>query len=496
MSALQGFVETRLATALAWTIVHSLWECSAVALVLMIALGTIRDARSRYLTALAALLTAFLAFAATLAIQMWPTGHGAVASALSLPPRPAAEAGSLAASPNPLDSLGPWIALFWILGAVGYYLFHTASWLATRRILGRGICRPEAVWVDRLEALRALIGISSPVRLLESALSRVPIVIGWWRPVILLPVGMLASMPVGQVEAILLHELAHIARRDYVANLFQTLAEGLLYHHPAVWWISSVIRQERENCCDDAVIAAGGDRLEYATALAALEQSRWPASTVPAATGGLLMQRISRLLYPNSARRVPSMIPAAALALAIAFAVLAWPAPQQAPPKGATATQDSPWLKWINEDVAYIVRADERAAFLGLGSGEEREKFIEQFWLRRDPTPGTAVNEMKDEHYRRIASANQRFRTGSGIAGWKTDPGRIYIAYGPPDEIEAHGATPAKPANQLWRYKFIKGVGSDVLIEFVDTKGTGDFTMTTDPSAPLPRSGNGTVMKP
>ena len=94
-----------------------------------------------------------------------------------------------------------------------------------------------------------------------------------------------------------------------------------------------------------------------------------------------------------------------------------------------------------------LAELTERAAFLKLGSDEEREKFIEQFWLRRDPTPGTATNEMKEEHYRRIASANQRFRTGSGLAGWKTDPGRIYITYGPPDEIEAHGATPAKPAN-------------------------------------------------
>ena len=487
MSAFQSLLETPLTNALAWTLLHSLWQCSLIALCLMVVLLPIREARSRYLAAYIALLAAVLAFAATLAIQVRPTSHSADPSPLRLSLRPPAEAGDLNISPSPLDILAPWISPLWILGALGYYLFQAASWLATRRMMKRGTCLPRAVWVRRLEALRALIGMSTPVGLLESALARVPVVIGWARPVILLPVGMLASMPVGQVEAIVLHELAHVARRDYLANLLQTLAEGLLFHHPAVWWISSVIRQERENCCDDAVIAARGDRLEYAKALAALEQSRWTPPTVPAATGGLLMQRISRLLYPNSTRSVPSVLPAAVLTLTIAFAVIALPAPQQPTPNGVTAGQDSPWLKWINEDVAYIVRSDERAAFLKLASDEEREKFIEQFWLRRDPTPGTAANEMKEEHYRRIASANQRFRTGPGLAGWKTDRGRIYITYGPPDQIESHAATTGKAASHLWRYKFISGVGNDVLIEFVDTKGTGDFAMTTDPSAPLPR---------
>ena len=101
--------------------------------------------------------------------------------------------------------------------------------------------------------------ISRPVRLLESAIAEVPVVIGYLKPVILIPAGLLANLPVDQVEAILLHELAHIRRADYLVNLLQTMVESLLFYHPAVWWISHVIRTEREHCCDDFVLARDTD---------------------------------------------------------------------------------------------------------------------------------------------------------------------------------------------------------------------------------------------
>ena len=136
----------------------------------------------------------------------------------------------------------------------------------------------------------------------------------------------------------------------------------------------------------------------------------------------------------------------------------------------------------MNEDVAYLIRSAERSAFLGLTTDAEREHFIEQFWLRRDPTPGTAANEMKEEHYRRIGVANQKFLAGSGTPGWKTDRGRIYITYGPPDELESHPVAAGKPAFDAWRYKFIAGVGTNVILEFVDTTGSGDYRMSMDPN--------------
>jgi GWxTD domain-containing protein len=149
--------------------------------------------------------------------------------------------------------------------------------------------------------------------------------------------------------------------------------------------------------------------------------------------------------------------------------------------------------KWIDEDVSYIITNEERTAFKQLKTDEEREQFIESFWLRRDPTPDTIDNEFKDDHYERIAYANEHF--ASGIPGWKTDRGRIYIMYGKPDEIESHpsGGTYDRPIEEgggttstfpfeIWRYRYIEGIGNEVLLEFVDPSMSGEYRMTIDPS--------------
>jgi GWxTD domain-containing protein len=154
---------------------------------------------------------------------------------------------------------------------------------------------------------------------------------------------------------------------------------------------------------------------------------------------------------------------------------------------------ETPWRKWINEDVTYIITDEERKAFKQMNTDEEREQFVEQFWLRRDPTPDTIENEYKEEHYRRIAYANEHY--ASGIPGWKADRGRIYITFGPPDEIDEHpsGGTYERPAAEGggetttfpfedWRYRYIEGIGNDINIEFVDTTMTGEYHMTMDPS--------------
>ena len=154
---------------------------------------------------------------------------------------------------------------------------------------------------------------------------------------------------------------------------------------------------------------------------------------------------------------------------------------------------ETPYRRWLSEDVAYIITDDERTAFKRLSTDDEREQFIEQFWLRRDPTPDSAENEFKEEHYRRIAYANERY--ASGIPGWKADRGRIYIMFGPPDEIESHpsGGTYERPPEEgggttstfpfeKWRYRWIEGIGTDIIIEFVDPTMTGEYRMTMDPS--------------
>jgi len=263
-----------------------------------------------------------------------------------------------------------------------------------------------------------------------------------------------------------------------------------LFYHPAVWWISGVIRAEREKCCDDLVVATTGDAHEYAVALAALEQNRCSVrEPALAATGGNLVKRIRRLLYQPERPRA-ALTPAVAagiLTIAAAVALVAW----QAAPTGNSLPPSSPYYKWLNEDVAYIANDQERATFNSLQTDKEREKFIEQFWLRRDPTPGTPENEFKKEHYRRIAYANERYFVRGKTPGWKTDRGRIYITYGPPNEIEDHssGGLYMRPDGtetstypfQQWRYRFIQGVGANVIMEFVDITRSGDFRMTSDP---------------
>ena len=152
-----------------------------------------------------------------------------------------------------------------------------------------------------------------------------------------------------------------------------------------------------------------------------------------------------------------------------------------------------PYKKWLDEDVSYIITDEERAAFKQLSNDEERDNFIEAFWQRRDPTPDTEENEFKEEHYQRIAYANEHF--AAGVPGWKTDRGRMYIVFGKPDEIESHpsggsyerpmeeggGETSTFPFEQ-WRYRYIEGIGQEVIIEFVDTCMCGEYHMTMDRS--------------
>jgi GWxTD domain-containing protein len=155
---------------------------------------------------------------------------------------------------------------------------------------------------------------------------------------------------------------------------------------------------------------------------------------------------------------------------------------------------DSAYRQWLTEDVTYIISPDERNAFLQLDTNEEREQFIEQFWLRRSSNPDLPDNDFKEEHYRRIAYANEHF--ASGIPGWKTDRGHMYIVWGPPDEIESHptGGTYDRPMEEgggststypweTWRWRYLEGIGREnVIMEFVDPSGSGEYHLTMDPS--------------
>src|SRR6266704_6944007 len=154
---------------------------------------------------------------------------------------------------------------------------------------------------------------------------------------------------------------------------------------------------------------------------------------------------------------------------------------------------DNAYKQWLQEDVVYIITPDERNAFLQLQTNEEREQFIEQFWLRRSSNPDLPDNDFKEEHYRRIDYANEHY--ASGIPGWKTDRGRMYIIWGPADEVDSHpsGGTYDRPMEEgggttstypweKWRYRYLEGMGNNIELEFVDPSGSGEYHLTMDPS--------------
>ena len=499
---LQTWIQTLVAEAVGWTLLHSLWQGAIIAAALATALLAMRSPRARYTAACAAMLMMLCGFSLTW-IRLMPEGaHSAPRFTSSSPPASGVGSGAEAADArNPaLTAAVPWLAPLWAAGVCIAYLWQVGGWVSARRLRRRGVCCVPEDWQTRLARLGARLHLARPILLLESCLVDTPIVLGHFRPVILMPVGLLTRLPVGQIEAVLLHELAHIRRHDYLVNLLQRSVEALLFYHPAVWWISRVIRAERENCCDDVVVALSGDAHEYAVALAALEQDRWPGrEPALAAIGGSLVKRIRRLLYPNEPIGAWTPLFAAATLLAgVTVTLAAWQATPPAEPASSAArktadaaqaaaegVKNSPFDRWLNQDVVHIIDAEERAAFERLTSDPEREKFIDEFWLRRDPTPGTAANEAREEHYRRIRYVNQRYPTASGKPGWQTDRGRIYIVYGPPDEILAHpsGASHTPYPFEIWGYRHVEGLGDDVSIDFRDRTKTGDYEMESDPRA-------------
>jgi len=481
MSMTASWIDPSLVEALGWALVHFLWEGALIALALSVSLRFFQSARVRYGMACLAMLAMVAAFGVTLAVSVpeqpatAPTLGAAVTAGLG--------AGSGMAEPVPgilarIQSALPWVVPFWLAGALLIGLYRVGGWLSAQRLRRTGVCAAPPRWRRRLGRLARRIAVSKPVVLLESSLAEAPVVIGLLRPVILVPAGLLTGLPADQIEAILLHELAHIRRRDYLVNLMQTVVESLLFYHPAVWWVSGLIRAERENCCDDMVVATDGDAHRYAAALVALEERR-PVGREPAlaATGGQLVNRIRRLLnQPEEPRGAAALVLSLGLLLGV-FCFLAFA--QQSKPEAPTELS-RPYRKWLKEDVVYIITEAERKAFERIRTDEERAQFVEQFWKRRDPRPGTPENEFKAEHYRRIAYANERF--AASVPGWKTDRGRIYIVQGPPDEIEAHPGD----GFERWRYRYIERFGSGVDFEFVDSQHSGDYRLRKGPTVKKP----------
>jgi beta-lactamase regulating signal transducer with metallopeptidase domain len=317
-----------------WTLIHFLWQGCALAGVaaMLLRLAERRSANARYLIACAALV-AMVAAPAVTARLLWDAGleHRARLAASEdarLKPRApettvarstrlstaetlakaVQRSGSMRsvqttnAGPAPFtaldeDRIVKGFAFAWMLGVMILLARMAGGWWQVRTLHRAALATTASRWQSACRRLSHRLRLNAAVHVVESIAVEVPTVIGWMRPVILLPVAAVAALTPAQVEAILAHELAHIRRHDYAVNLLQTIAETLLFYHPAVWWVSKRIRAEREHCCDDVAVRVCGDAVSYAHALAELESWRVTSTAMAiAATGGSLLARVRRIL--------------------------------------------------------------------------------------------------------------------------------------------------------------------------------------------------------
>ncbi len=338
---------TALAQALSAALLDFVWQGLLVAVLLWIALFILRNrsARARYAVSCLALgLMAALPAVTAYLIYVAPDALPA-AGWVSAAPQ-ATRLVRAASSVTPFD-LSAWVER-WALPAwfLGVLIFSLRLVWAARQVAAvrRRSQAPEAAILDAVTNLCARMKLSRTVRLLITAAADCPSVVGWIRPVLLLPASTLAGLTAEQLEAVLAHELAHILRYDYLVNMLQTAVETLLFYHPAVWWASSRIRHERELCCDDLAVECCGDALCYARALTKLERLRVPAPRLAlGSTGGSLMYRIRRIMGEVRPGNSPSKLPGI-LALSLGLICLAlnmpWARGQQ-PEKPAAVAADT-----------------------------------------------------------------------------------------------------------------------------------------------------------
>jgi bla regulator protein blaR1 len=330
MNAIETLLEQPIFQALGWTLIHFIWQGALIAVLYLSVSVLLRRfaANVRYAAACGAMLLMLIAPVVTMvsidsvsdrspatalapeATQSDQTVGALTQSAVDQSIAATQPANSeVAARTTPRQSSMkqwaqerfprtiPWLLALWFAGVFFLSLRFAGGLVMVQRLKRTETSASVQLWEEKLASLAHRLRVSRPVRLCESALVEVPTVIGWLRPVILLPASALTGLSAEQLEALLAHELAHIRRYDYLVNLVQTSVETLFFYHPAVWWVSAQARQEREHCCDDLAVAACGDVLTYARALTQLDRLRGSELQLAvAASGGSLLVRIQRLL--------------------------------------------------------------------------------------------------------------------------------------------------------------------------------------------------------
>jgi beta-lactamase regulating signal transducer with metallopeptidase domain len=327
-----------------WTLVHFVWQGAVIAAGAAIGFSLLRSATSnvRYMFASAALLLMPVSLVVTACLisppAATPTGaQPAAASSISLTAAPFAVRFD---SSNPgtraphsgagnalrrLPQAFPVIVMSWLTGVAILLVRLLSGWWRVRALQRAAFAAPPSRWQAAASRLARRLGIRRRVSVADAETVETPTVIGWWRPVIVLPLAALSGLTPTQADAILLHELAHIRRHDYLVNLLQHVTETVLFYHPAVWWLSHRMRVEREQCCDAIVVDLCADALDYATALTRLEEARQPHTRLAvAATGGSLVERVRRLLGARTDRHTPvahAIVTAAVTALVVLVVV-------------------------------------------------------------------------------------------------------------------------------------------------------------------------------
>jgi beta-lactamase regulating signal transducer with metallopeptidase domain len=292
--------------ALAWTLIHFVWEGGVIVAALALVLRFTRPANARYLICCGAMVLMLASAAATFAV-LSDSGIGTQPIASVQTSVPALASSPVAAELKKRSQFSdylPWLVYLWIGGVLALSLRTGAGFVVAQRLKRRHSSPLPPLWEERFRRLAQRLEIDRTVRACESAIAEVPALVGWLKPVVLVPASALMGLPAPEIEALLAHELAHIRRHDYLVNLLQTAIETLLFYHPAVWWTSRQIRAERENCCDDLAVAVCGDVLTYARALTRLDQMRPAAPKIAmASNGGSLLARIRRLVRPHDSMR-------------------------------------------------------------------------------------------------------------------------------------------------------------------------------------------------
>jgi soluble lytic murein transglycosylase-like protein len=334
---------TPLVTAFAQTLLHSSWQCLLIAAALWLVLRMLPRARAelRY----AACCSALAAMPGVALVTFWRFAT----SPLALETLVAPTAG------DRID-IGLVVSVAWALGCATMLARLALGVTHLQRVV-KAAAPLYGPWQALLDDLALRIGLRRHVRLLVSRDADSPLMIGWLRPVILLPLGALTALPPAHIEALLLHELGHARRLDYLVNLLQSCVEALLFYHPAVHWVSACLRAEREHCCDDIAIASTGDRLGYARALEAMELWRAPSRELAlAANGGSLRARIERIVRTAEPRRRgrPATLAAASVLATTLITIGAWSCSGEDPspvtstaPQATVAAEAAPSIAWM-----------------------------------------------------------------------------------------------------------------------------------------------------